>query len=94
MRLGLIVESQLAEYDEIATRQDKTKLAEATMAKMKQAGVRFLAKDNGYWELAADKVARERVSSTFRTVRDRLKAAPVDSNQARKRSIENTEEIK
>lgn len=75
MRLGLIVESQLKEYDEFAHRQDKTKLAEKTMATMQQAGVRFLTRTNGYWELAADRMARDRVSTTFRTVRDRLRVA-------------------
>ncbi|CAJ1970320.1 unnamed protein product [Cylindrotheca closterium] len=101
IRLGLIAESQLEEYDEIANRLDKTKLAEMTMAKMKDAGVRFLSRDdNGFWELAAERLARERVSSTFRTVRDRLKVSrrstkapsPADSTVARKRSLETLEE--
>lgn len=84
------------EYDEISQRQEKTDLAERTMANMKQAGGRFLTKKNGYWELATDQIARERVSSTFRTVRNRLKlsnqesaSALADSRKDRKRSIEN-----
>ena len=97
VRLSLIAESQLAEYDDITNRQGKTKLAESTMAKMKEAGVRFLTKDNGYWELAADRLARERVSSTFRTVRDRLRitqSALSDSNLRRKRSFEEFEDTR
>jgi len=91
MRLGLIAESLLTEYDELESRQDKTRLAERTMIRMKQAGVRFLTKDNYFWELANDRMARDRISSTFRTVRDRL--ANTDSSdstkdQVRKRSIE------
>ncbi|CAJ1964947.1 unnamed protein product [Cylindrotheca closterium] len=89
IRLGLIVESQLEEYDEIANRLDKTRLAEITMAKMKDAGVRFLSRDdNGFWELATEQLARERVSSTFRTVRDRLKGSQRCTNVP-KRSLEN-----
>jgi len=99
VRLALIVESRLSEYDEIVNRLDKTKLTERTTTEMKQAGVRFLTKDSGYWEVAADRLARERVSSTFRTVRDRLKtnqrsgdARLADSSQARKRSIEDIDD--
>jgi hypothetical protein len=73
IRLGLIVQSLLQNYDGSAKRQEKTQMAAETAEKMKEAGVRFLTKVNGGWVVASDKLARERVSSTFRTVRDRLK---------------------
>lgn len=73
VRLSLIVESLLQNYDEVAKRQEKTRMAAETVEKMKVAGVRFLEKVSGGWVVAPDKLARERVSSTFRTVRDRLK---------------------
>jgi hypothetical protein len=82
IRLGLIVQSLLQNYDYSAKRQEKTQLAAETAEKMKEAGVRFLTKVNGGWVVASDKLARERVSSTFRTVRDRLKLSQESNPRA------------
>ena len=73
VRLALIVETLLNNYDDSAKRKEKTKLAEQTVDKMVNAGVRFLTKTDGLWGIASHSAARERVSSTFRTVRDRRK---------------------
>jgi hypothetical protein len=82
IRLGLIAQSLLQNYDDSAKRQEKTQLAAETAEKMKEAGARFLTKVNGGWVVASDKLARERVSSTFRTVRDRLKLSQESNPRA------------
>lgn len=73
MRLSLIVETLLKHYEESSRRHEKTQLAEETVNKMNKAGVRFLSKTDGLWMVATKQAARERVSSTFRTVRERSK---------------------
>eukprot|EP00980_Cylindrotheca_fusiformis_P028367 scaffold22595_cov102-Cylindrotheca_fusiformis.AAC.4 len=74
IRLSLIVESHLQNFDGFATsRQEKLQLAVETVDKMKGAGGRFLAKCDEGWKIAPDILARERVIRTFRTVHDRLK---------------------
>eukprot|EP00980_Cylindrotheca_fusiformis_P016367 scaffold4880_cov106-Cylindrotheca_fusiformis.AAC.1 len=73
LRLSLIAESLLQKYDGSGKRQARTQLAAETVERMKGAGVRFLTKCDEGWKIAPDRLARERVSSTFRTVRDRLK---------------------
>eukprot|EP00980_Cylindrotheca_fusiformis_P016369 scaffold4880_cov106-Cylindrotheca_fusiformis.AAC.3 len=73
IRLSLIVESLLEEYNGSKKRLAKTQLAAETVDRMKGAGVRFLTKCDEGWKIALDSLARERVSSAFRTVRDRLK---------------------
>eukprot|EP00980_Cylindrotheca_fusiformis_P023632 scaffold10690_cov126-Cylindrotheca_fusiformis.AAC.5 len=73
IRLSLIVESLLPKYDGCLQKREKTQLAAETVDRMKGAGVRFLSKCDECWKVAPDRIARERVRSTFRTVRDRLK---------------------
>eukprot|EP00980_Cylindrotheca_fusiformis_P026627 scaffold16689_cov107-Cylindrotheca_fusiformis.AAC.2 len=77
IRLSLIVESLLQDYDGFVKRREKTQLAAETVDRMKRAGVRFLTRCNEGWTIAPVKLTRERVSSTFRTVRDRLKVQDV-----------------
>eukprot|EP00980_Cylindrotheca_fusiformis_P023628 scaffold10690_cov126-Cylindrotheca_fusiformis.AAC.1 len=73
LRLSLIAESLLQNCDGSGKLQGRTQLAAETVERMKRVGVRFLTKCDEGWKIAPDRLARERVSSTFRTVRDRLK---------------------
>eukprot|EP00980_Cylindrotheca_fusiformis_P016378 scaffold4880_cov106-Cylindrotheca_fusiformis.AAC.12 len=82
LRVSLIVESLLQEYDGSEKRPAKTQLAAEAVGRMKRAGIRFLTKYNEGWKVAPDSLARERVISNFRTVRERHKIqemAPLDS---------------
>eukprot|EP00980_Cylindrotheca_fusiformis_P016375 scaffold4880_cov106-Cylindrotheca_fusiformis.AAC.9 len=82
LRVSLIVESLLQEYDGSEKRLSKKQLAAKAVDRMKGAGVRFLTKCKEGWKVAPDSLARERVISNFRTVRERLRMqemAPLDS---------------
>eukprot|EP00980_Cylindrotheca_fusiformis_P016381 scaffold4880_cov106-Cylindrotheca_fusiformis.AAC.15 len=86
LRLSLIAESLLEKYDGFDKRQEKQQLTAETVERMKMAGVRFLSKCDEGWKIAPDKLARERVSYTFRTVRGRLKTQ--ESALVRSRFVE------
>eukprot|EP00980_Cylindrotheca_fusiformis_P023832 scaffold11041_cov117-Cylindrotheca_fusiformis.AAC.5 len=88
IRLGLIVESLLQKHGGFVKREEKTQLSIETVYRMKGAGVRFLTKCNEGWQIAPDRLARERVCSTFRTVRDRIKKEDMAPHGSRSADID------
>jgi hypothetical protein len=72
VRLNVMVESLVADYDSKGQRLEKAALAEEVVVILKSIGTRFLHKVDGIWEEAGEYLTRDKVSNTFRSVRSTM----------------------
>ena len=82
-RLLSIMDGYLDQYHGCKSREEKTALTCRVVDMLKANGVRFLSKESGIWMEVPYDIARERVSHTFRNLRQ---------NKANKRTSDGTAE--
>lgn len=73
MRCNFVVMAAMEEYERVS-RNDKTGIARDVIAKIKAYGGRFLKQNEGVWEEVDDSEALRKISHSFRTHRQLLRA--------------------
>jgi len=89
MRCNYVVLSTMEKYEE-ASRNDKTTIARNVINKIKGYGGRFLKQHEGVWEEVDDSEALRKISHSFRTHRQLLKAHQSSTNEGGNNSKKNT----
>lgn len=68
LKMRKVVQEHLAEYENVGKAQ-KTSISWKIVSDLKTSGARFVRRsDEGFWFVVSDEMAREKVSSCFRTV--------------------------
>jgi hypothetical protein len=73
LKCNYVVVAAMEKYEE-ASRNDKTNIAKDVIATIKAYGERFLKQSDGVWQVVDDAEALQKISHSFRTHHQLLKA--------------------
>ena len=83
-----VIENHMLRYEQSSKRVEKTNLTSEIVQVVKGYGGRFLKQENGGWIEIDDESARDKVSHSFRNLRQSMGASSTKSACAKKVSIE------